>query len=119
VLALPSIIERGAPLVFRRWSDGDATTIDMFGLTEPLASAEIVTPCIVLVPLLAFDASGTRLGYGGGYYDRTLTALRAAGKIVAVGVAYAGQEVTELPRREHDEPLDAVLTEKGMRKFAR
>jgi 5-formyltetrahydrofolate cyclo-ligase len=119
VLALPSVVERGAPLVFRRWSDGDATLVDMFGLIEPLASAEIVTPGIVLVPLLAFDAAGTRLGYGGGYYDRTLTALRAAGKIIAVGVTYAGQEVPQVPRREHDEPLDAVVTENGMREFAR
>ena len=118
VLALPSVIERGAPLVFRRWSPGDATLIDMFGLTEPLASAEIMTPSIVLVPMLAFDAAGTRLGYGGGYYDRTLATLRAAGKLVAVGIAYAGQEVPGLPRRDHDEPLDAIVTEKGLRKFA-
>ena len=118
VLALPSVIERGAPLVFRRWSPGDATLIDMFGLTEPLASAEIMTPSIVLVPMLAFDAAGYRLGYGGGYYDRTLALLRAAGKVVAVGIAYAGQEVPGLPRRDHDEPLDAIVTEKGLRKFA-
>jgi 5-formyltetrahydrofolate cyclo-ligase len=117
VLALPRVAERGAPLVFHRWSSGDATLIDMFGLTEPLASAEIATPAIVLVPLLAFDAAGIRLGYGGGYYDRTLATLRDAGKIFAVGIAYAGQEVAELPRREHDEPLDAIVTEKGMRRF--
>ena len=117
VLALPRVAERGAPLVFHRWSPGDATLIDMFGLTEPLASAEIVAPSVLLVPLLAFDAAGTRLGYGGGYYDRTLATLRDAGKIVAVGIAYAGQEVGELLRREHDEPLDAVVTEKGYRRF--
>jgi 5-formyltetrahydrofolate cyclo-ligase len=119
VLALPSVSGRGAPLVFRRWSPGDATLIDMFGLTEPLAGAEIVTPSLLLVPLLAFDAAGTRLGYGGGYYDRTLAMLRGAGKIAAIGIAYAGQEVGELPRHEYDEPLDAVLTEKGLRNFAR
>jgi 5-formyltetrahydrofolate cyclo-ligase len=117
VLALPCVVERGAPLVFRRWSDGDATVIDMFGLTEPLASAEIMTPAIVLVPMLSFDAAGTRLGYGGGYYDRTLAMLRAAGKIVAVGIAYAGQEVGEVPRSGHDQPLDAIVTEKGLRRF--
>jgi 5-formyltetrahydrofolate cyclo-ligase len=89
----------------------------MFGLTEPLASAVIVAPSVLLVPLLAFDAAGHRLGYGGGYYDRTLAALHDTGKIIAVGVAYAGQEVSELPRREHDEPLDAVVTEKGFRRF--
>ena len=119
VLALPRVAERGAALVFHRWLPGDATLIDMFGLTEPLASAEIVTPSILLVPLLAFDATGHRLGYGGGYYDRTLATLRDAGKIIAVGVAYAGQEVGEVPRHDHDEPLDAIVTEKGVWKFAR
>jgi 5-formyltetrahydrofolate cyclo-ligase len=118
VLALPRVAERRAPLVFHRWSPGDATLIDMFGLSEPLAGAEIVTPSILLVPMLAFDASGTRLGYGGGYYDRTLALLRAARQIIAVGIAYAGQEVGEVPRRGHDEPLDAIVTEKGVRKFA-
>jgi 5-formyltetrahydrofolate cyclo-ligase len=117
-LALPRVSRRTAPLEFRRWIEGDPMRPNAFEISEPLASAEIMTPSIVLVPMLSFDAAGYRLGYGGGYYDRTLAMLRAAGKIVAVGVAYAGQEVPEVPRRGHDEPLDAIVTEKGLRKFA-
>jgi 5-formyltetrahydrofolate cyclo-ligase len=69
------------------------------------------------VPLLAFDATGHRLGYGGGYYDRTLSALRARHPVMAVGVAYAGQEVEKLPRDAFDEPLDMLVTEQGLRRF--
>jgi len=73
----------------------------------------------VLVPLLAFDRSGYRLGYGGGYYDRTLSALRAAGKVLAVGIAYAGQELDAPLRHDpHDERLDMVVTENGVRSFS-
>ena len=118
-LVLPRILRRTAPLEFRRWIEGDPLRPNAFEIAEPLATAEIMTPSILLVPMLAFDAAGCRLGYGGGYYDRTLARLRAAGKIVAVGIAYSGQEVAGVPRREHDEPLDAVLTENGMRNFAR
>jgi len=85
-----------------------------FNIPEPLATAPKVVPAIVLVPLLAFDATGHRLGYGGGYYDRTLRGLPAAR---AIGVAYAGQEVPLLPHMEHDHPLDAVITENGLRRF--
>jgi 5-formyltetrahydrofolate cyclo-ligase len=70
-------------------------------------------PRVVLVPLLAFDATGHRLGYGGGYYDRTLERMR----VRAIGIAYAGQEVEELPRGQHDRPLDMILTERGLRRF--
>jgi 5-formyltetrahydrofolate cyclo-ligase len=118
-LVLPRIARRAAPLEFHRWIEGDPMRPNAFEIAEPLASAEILTPSIVLVPMLSFDAAGYRLGYGGGYYDRTLTLLRAARKIIAVGIAYAGQEVPGVPRREHDEPLDAIVTEKGMRRFAR
>jgi 5-formyltetrahydrofolate cyclo-ligase len=117
-LVLPRIARRATPLEFHRWIEGDPMRPNAFEIAEPLASAEILTPSIVLVPLLAFDAAGYRLGYGGGYYDRTLTLLRAARKVVAVGFAFAGQEVSDVPRREHDEPLDAIVTEKGLRKFA-
>ena len=116
-LVLPRILRRTAPLEFRRWIEGDPLRPNAFEIAEPLASAEIATPSILLVPMLAFDAAGTRLGYGGGYYDRTLATLRAAGKVAAVGIAYAGQEVGKVPRREHDAPLDAIVTEKGFRRF--
>ncbi len=116
-LALPRVAERAAPLAFHRWTPGDATLIDMFGLTEPLASADLAAPSVLLVPLLAFDAAGYRLGYGGGYYDRTLAGLRAEGDIVAVGVAYAGQEIGAVPHHDHDQRLDAIVTENGLRRF--
>ncbi len=117
-LGLPRVARRNAPLEFRRWIEGDPMRPNAFEITEPLASAEIVTPSILLVPMLAFDSAGYRLGYGGGYYDRTLKMLRAERKVFAVGIAYAGQETAVLPRREYDEPLDAVITEKGFRTFA-
>ena len=117
-LGLPRIARRTAPLEFRRWIEGDPMRKNFYEIAEPLAGAEIVKPSILLLPMLAFDAAGYRLGYGGGYYDRTLKKLRAERKVVAIGIAYAGQEVPGLPRREHDEPLDAIVTEKGFRKFA-
>jgi 5-formyltetrahydrofolate cyclo-ligase len=87
------------------------------GVYEPSPAAPAVIPEGVLVPLLAFDAVGYRLGYGGGYYDRTLAFLRRTGRVLAIGVAYAGQEMTTLPREAHDAPLDMVLTERGIRRF--
>lgn len=116
-LALPRIAERGQPLQFHLWKDGDAMAAGAFGIAEPLAAAAVVTPSVLLVPMLAFDGEGYRLGYGGGFYDRTLAALRAARKVLAIGVAYAGQEVPALPHAAHDARLDAVLTEKGLRRF--
>ena len=114
-LALPCVIS-GQPLIFRRWTMGDPMHANpmAFNIAEPLDTAPVVTPSLVLVPLLAFDASGHRLGYGGGYYDRTLAGLPHAR---AVGVAYAGQEVTTLPITERDHALDAIITENGVRKF--
>jgi 5-formyltetrahydrofolate cyclo-ligase len=112
VTALPAVVDRKAPLVFRRWVPGDALEDGLYGTRHPLAEAEAVRPVLLLVPLLAFDRKGVRLGYGGGFYDRTLAALRAVGPVVAVGVAYAGQEVDALPAEPHDERLDWVVTEK-------
>ncbi|MGA7675085.1 MAG: 5-formyltetrahydrofolate cyclo-ligase [Rhizomicrobium sp.] len=116
-LGLPRIARSAAPLEFHRWIEGDPMRPNAFEIAEPLAGAEIVAPSILLVPMLAFDAAGYRLGYGGGYYDRTLTLLRAERKVIAIGIAYAGQEVSEVPRHDHDEPLDAIVTEKGFRRF--
>ena len=117
-LALPAIMGKGVALRFHRWHP-DATLVShAYGMLEPHPSAEIVLPDILLVPLLAFDASGHRLGYGGGYYDRTLALLRTQKPITAIGIAYAGQEVAALPHEPHDQRLDAVLTEAGLRRFS-
>jgi 5-formyltetrahydrofolate cyclo-ligase len=113
VLALPRI-ECGT-LSFRRWNEGDVLIDNPHGIAEPRAEAEVLAPNLVLVPLLAFDASGHRLGYGGGYYDRVLPDLKA----FRIGVAYAGQEVPLLPHEPHDHPLDAVVTEEGVRRFTK
>ena len=115
---MPAVAARGQPLLFRRWQPGDALVPGPLGTRTPSPEAPVDTPDVLLVPLLAFDAEGYRLGYGGGYYDRTLKSLRAAGPIVAIGMAYAGQEVTSLPHAAYDERLDAVATEKGVRVFA-
>lgn len=113
-LALPVVVAKKSPLHFRGWREGDALVVHPFGMHEPPENAARVTPDVLLVPLLAFDAKGTRLGYGGGFYDRTLHALGAKR---AIGIAFAGQEMDELPCHAHDHPLDAVVTEKGVRHF--
>lgn len=118
-LCLPAIAGKRTPLRFHRWRPDDAMRRHSYGLTEPDVDAERITPSVLLVPLLAFDATGYRLGYGGGYYDCTLQALRLARPVLAIGIAYAGQEVAVVPHGAHDERLDAVLTENGYRAFAR
>lgn len=112
-LALPVTPPRDqpSPLTFRAWAPGEALERGGFGVHEPTAG-EVVTPDLVLVPLLAFDRRGHRLGYGQGHFDRTLESLRAKGTVTAVGLAYAGQELPELPAEPHDQALDAILTEK-------
>jgi len=112
-LCLPVVVAPGAPLTFRRWSPGDALALGTFGISEPTDAAPEVVPQTLLVPMLAFDRQGRRLGYGGGYYDRTLEALRAADDIVAIGVAFAGQLRDKVPVGEGDQPLDWILTEAG------
>ena len=115
-IALPVVINAGKPLIFREWTPGCDMETDRYGVSFP-KRGETLTPQIVLVPLLAFTARGERLGYGGGYYDRTLAALRNTGEVFACGVAYAGQEVEHLPTDAHDAKLDGVLTETGFRTF--
>lgn len=118
-LALPVVVDKGAPLAFRRYRPGEALEAGVFGTRHPLPTRESVRPTIVLVPLLAFDGEGFRLGYGGGFYDRTLAELRAEGPVLAVGLAYSFQEMPELPRTARDAPLDCVVTEQGLRRLAR
>lgn len=118
-LALPRTPKKGQPLVFHRWSSDTTFVTSRFGVTEPVPETPIVEPDLLLVPLLAFDATGARLGYGGGFYDVTLEQLRRVRRVYAVGFAYAGQEVSALPTEPHDQRLDAVLTEREWRPFTR
>lgn len=119
-LALPAIIEKTQSLCFRFWQPGDKLAKTNLGVFEPLRNAEAVTPNIMIIPLLAIDARGNRLGYGGGYYDRALRALRiTAPDLLAVGLGYSTQEISTLPYDENDEPLDWLLTEQGSRQFQR
>lgn len=117
VCALPAVVEPRAPLQFRRWAPRDELEEGRFGTRHPLAACEAVTPSVVLAPLLAFDASGHRLGYGAGYYDRTLAALRARAPVTVVGVAYALQRLETVPHDGLDQPLDWIVTEDGLRRF--
>ena len=112
-IVLPVVTARAQPLTFRQWEAGDALEDGLHGTVHPLADAPVRVPGIVLVPLLAFDSQGYRLGYGGGYYDRTLAALRAHAHITAIGLAFAAQRVQAVPRDHHDQPLDLILTEQG------
>ena len=113
-LALPRVAAARSALQFRSWKAGDPLTPNAYGIGEPLLEAHEVAPDVVLVPLLAFDAEGHRLGYGGGYYDRTFESLPAARRI---GIAYAGQEMANVPREPHDHRLDMIVTENGVRRF--
>ena len=112
-IALPVTMGKKNPLIFRRYAPGDALVTGAYGEQTPADDADEVTPAIVVAPLLAFTREGGRLGYGGGYYDRTLAALREAGPVVAVGYAYGAQEVDALPPDPLDERLDWVVTERA------
>lgn len=118
-LALPAIAGRGHPLVMRAYRFGDDLARGQWGIREPKPEAPEVAPDVVIVPLAAFDRAGHRIGYGAGYYDMTLRALRAKKPIVAVGVAFAAQEIDHVPATPRDEPLDFVLTERETIAFRR
>jgi 5-formyltetrahydrofolate cyclo-ligase len=112
-LALPVMQGRAKPLLFRAYAPGDALATTTWGIQEPLATAATVAPAILLVPLLAFDATGHRLGYGGGFYDRTIAEARKIRSITAVGVAFDQQRLDAVPHVDYDEPLDWLLTPSG------
>jgi 5-formyltetrahydrofolate cyclo-ligase len=110
-LALPVVQGRGRPLVFRAFAFGDPLGHGAWGIREPLPQAPQVEPDILIVPLAAFDRTGQRIGYGAGYYDLTLAGLRARKPVVAIGLAFAAQEIDAVPFTPRDERLDLVLTE--------
>jgi len=112
-VALPVVVKKKSPLVFRLYQPGDALLAGSYGEQIPAETAPEATPTILVIPLLAFTREGGRLGYGGGYYDRTLEKLRMSGNPLAVGYAFGAQEVDALPLSPLDQPLDWIVTERG------
>ena len=112
-VCVPMIVGPGLPLAFRQWHAGAELAPASLGTSVPTEGA-MLTPEVLIVPMLAYDRSLHRLGYGGGYYDRTLAALRLSGRCHAVGLAYAGQLDPDLPVGPYDQPLDAIVTEGGV-----
>ena len=111
-ILLPVTPAAPGPLVFKRWGEDDALSPGPLGTREPAADAPDGTPGVLIVPMLGFDRRGRRLGYGGGFYDRTIAALRCDREILAVGVAYAEQEIARVPCRPGDQRVDWVVTER-------
>ena len=110
-VALPVVTGRGTHLQFRLWRPGDPTALGPMGIPEPLDASPVVEPDLLFAPLACFDRRGRRIGYGAGYYDRSLARLRAMKAIHAVGVAYGVCEVAAVPYEAHDQSLDAIVTE--------
>lgn len=111
-LCLPITVAYGQPLIFRAYRTGDFLKPGVWGIGMPSEDKPVVSPQLLLCPLLAFDRAGRRLGYGGGFYDATLKALRQQGKIMAVGLGFSVQEVEQVPSDADDQKLDLVITEK-------
>ena len=109
--ALPVVVGPGHPLLFRKWAPRDLLLEGPYGIMQPSVHLPEILPDIVFVPLAAFDRRGHRIGFGAGYYDRTLEALRAIKPVLAVGTAYSVQEVPAIPEEPHDQRLDLVITE--------
>ncbi len=118
-LALPVVVRRRAPLIFRLWQPGDAMETHRFGMSEPKADRPEVDPDMLLVPLLAFDGEGNRIGYGGGFYDRTIARQLAFRPLRTCGLAFSVQRVERIPTDDTDRKLDWVATEKEAVSFAR
>ncbi|SDH06327.1 5-formyltetrahydrofolate cyclo-ligase [Pelagibacterium luteolum] len=114
-VALPVVLSEDEPLELRLWEDGQPLYPSGFGTLAPSETAPVVVPDIVVIPLLAFDKTGTRLGYGKGYYDRTLAHMGT--RPLLVGYAFSAQELDFIPRLAHDLPLDVLVTEAGVRRF--
>jgi 5-formyltetrahydrofolate cyclo-ligase len=116
-LALPVVAGRGKPLIMRAYAFGDELAAGQWGIRQPKSEAPEVAPDILIVPLLAFDRAGHRLGYGAGYYDMTISSLRANKPVTAIGIAYAAQEIDAVPITARDARLDLVLTEREVIDF--
>jgi len=112
-IALPAVTELDKPLVFRLWRDGDPLAPDRLAVPAPTDIRGQATPDLIVAPVLAFDRRGGRLGQGGGYFDRTLAHLRGCGTLWVIGLAFAGQELDDIPLEAHDQRLNAILTETG------
>lgn len=113
-LVLPVDVSHGSPLIFRRWTPGDRLAVGPLGIAEPLQEAAELKPDVLVVPLIAFDRRGHRIGYGAGNYDRTLSALRRRKQVRVIGVAFAIQEERFIPNEPHDEPVDLMLTDRNV-----
>jgi 5-formyltetrahydrofolate cyclo-ligase len=111
-LALPVVVARGEPLIMRAWEFGAPLKAGGWGISEPPPHAPEVLPDILLVPMLAFDRAGQRIGYGAGYFDITIRSLRAQKPVTVIGVAFAAQEIAQVPITPRDARLDLVLTER-------
>ncbi|MDC9701110.1 MAG: 5-formyltetrahydrofolate cyclo-ligase [Alphaproteobacteria bacterium] len=117
-VCLPVIQRKAAPLIFRSWKpDMILSFLDNGGIPVPPPAADVIIPTLLFVPLLGFDTYGYRIGYGGGYYDRTIALLRRQKSVHIVGVGFSVQEVVYIPKERHDEKLDAIMTEDGYRLF--
>ena len=117
-VCFPRVHQKAQPLHFHTAMPGEHFVKSAFGVLEPRSDWPLATPSVLLVPLLAFDRDGYRLGYGGGFYDRTLASLRARGRITAIGIAFAGLEVAAVPHDASDQKLDMLVTERGVRRFS-
>ena len=115
-ICVPVVVAAGSPLEFHEWTPETKMVEGAFGAAVPADSALLI-PDIVITPLVAFDRSGYRLGYGGGFYDRSFAELSEMKKITAVGFAYDAQELMMVPREDTDYPLDAIITERGILRF--
>lgn len=115
-VCVPVIQGHGMPLIFRRWTPDAAMIEGDFGAMIPRGGDQ-VTPDLVVVPLVGFDMFGHRIGYGGGFYDRTLELFRKTGPFSAIGFAFSGQEMTDIPTEKYDQPINAIVTERGVTHF--
>lgn len=117
-LCLPVVTGEAVPLLFRAW-DGGKLEPGPYGTSHPPESSAVAIPEVLIVPLAAFDRSGNRIGYGGGYYDRTLQLLRETGTAVAIGLAFGSQELPRIPAEPFDQPLDLIVTDREIIRAAR